>query len=118
RVGGKVRVSVPRFHAIRARIPLAAMETLAGRADVRFIKPAAKAFTNAGPKTSEGDTAHRASDVRSTLKATGLGIKIGVISDSVDFLAASQATGELGPVTILPGQDAPGNTGEGTAMLE
>jgi subtilisin-like proprotein convertase family protein len=118
RVGGKVKVSVPRFHSIRARVPLAAVEALAARADVRFIKPAVKAFTNAGPTTSEGDATHRADSVRSMLKATGRGIRIGVISDSVDFLGASQATGELGPVTVLPGQDAPGNSGEGTAMLE
>jgi hypothetical protein len=43
-------------------------------------------------------------------------VKIGVISDGVDHLADSQAAGELGPVTILPGQAGSGD--EGTAMLE
>ena len=42
--------------------------------------------------------------------------KIGVLSDGVTSLADSQATGDLGPVTILPGQEGFGD--EGTAMLE
>jgi hypothetical protein len=42
---------------------------------------------------------------------------VGVLSDSVDNLAAVQATGDLpDEVTVLA--DDPGTTGEGTAMLE
>src|SRR6185503_3217206 len=37
-------------------------------------------------------------------------------SDGVSSLAASQALGDLGPVTVLPGQGGAGD--EGTAMLE
>src|SRR6185503_10555239 len=37
-------------------------------------------------------------------------------SDGVSSLADSQATGDLGPVTVLPGQGGSGD--EGTAMLE
>jgi hypothetical protein len=47
---------------------------------------------------------------------TGAGVKVGVLSDSVDYLPQVQSTGDLPAVTVL--QDAPGNTGEGTAMLE
>jgi hypothetical protein len=43
-------------------------------------------------------------------------VKIGVLSDGVTNLAASQALGDLGPVTVLPGQTGSGD--EGTAMLE
>ena len=65
---------------------------------------------------SEGDKTHRALDARNSFGFTGTGVKIGVLSDGVDSLAASQATGDLGPVTVLPGQAGSGN--EGTAMLE
>jgi hypothetical protein len=35
---------------------------------------------------------------------TGAGVKAAVLSDSVDHLQASQATSDLGVVTVLPGQ--------------
>lgn len=120
RLGGLVVSRVPQFHAIRARVPLAALESLAARADVRAIRPAAKAETRAGAWTSEGDVAHQAALARSTFGVDGTGIRIGVLSDSVDNLAVPQASGDLGAVTVLPGQSGlgAGNTGEGTAILE
>ncbi len=72
--------------------------------------------TGQGSRTSEGDATHRAFDARGTFHADGTGIKIGVLSDGVTSLAASQALGDLGPVTVLPGQAGSGD--EGTAMLE
>jgi len=69
-----------------------------------------------GSVTSQGDTTHRAYIARGTFNVDGTGIKIGVISDGVESLADSQATGDLGPVTVLPGQGGFGD--EGTAMLE
>jgi hypothetical protein len=100
-------------------VPLAALEGLAGRADVSFVKPAVRAKTHVGTYTSQGDVTMRADAFRSTLKATGRGIKVGVLSDSIYHLVSSQSTGDLGPVTVLPGQDGvtSQSTGEGTAML-
>lgn len=72
--------------------------------------------TGQGSVTSEGDATHRAFDARSTLGISGAGLNIGVLSDGVSNLAASQALGDLGPVTVLPGQTGSGD--EGTAMLE
>ncbi|HSE33230.1 MAG TPA: S8 family serine peptidase [Pyrinomonadaceae bacterium] len=72
--------------------------------------------TGQGSQTSEGDATHRAFAARGTFHADGTGIKIGVLSDGVTSLAASQALGDLGPVTVLPGQAGSGD--EGTAMLE
>ncbi|HWQ36072.1 MAG TPA: S8 family serine peptidase [Blastocatellia bacterium] len=69
-----------------------------------------------GLVNSEGDVAHRADQVRA-LGINGTGIRIGVMSDGVDSLAAEQALGELpGTVTVVPGQAGSGD--EGTAMLE
>ncbi|MGA9768450.1 MAG: S8 family serine peptidase, partial [Blastocatellia bacterium] len=69
-----------------------------------------------GNFASEGDTTHRATTARGTFNVDGTGIKIGVLSNGVVSLAQAQATGDLGPVTVLVGQT--GSADEGTAMLE
>ncbi|MDM8559725.1 S8 family serine peptidase [Candidatus Parabeggiatoa sp. HSG14] len=114
-LGGTVISSVERYGAIRARVPLAQVDSLAQSPAIRFIGPAIGALTNK-MNTSEGDTAHHPSSVRNTCGVDGSGVKIGVLSDSVDFIAEVQASGDLPEVTIL--DDAPGNSGEGTALLE
>jgi hypothetical protein len=77
---------------------------------------AANAGTGVGSQSSEGDVAHRAHVARASFGVNGTGVKIGVLSNGVVNLAASQALGDLGPVTVLPGQTGTGD--EGTAMLE
>jgi hypothetical protein len=175
-LGGEVLSSFPRYSAIRARLPVTRMETLANLPEVKSIRPADEATTNKlsppqpaslpedrgsflprnvrpsraereaqvraqlrealprlaqtrtgnaladGPitnvvNTSQGDVAHRAALARSTFGVDGSGIRIGVLSDGVDTLAARQASGDLPPiVTVLAGQAGSGD--EGTAMLE
>src|SRR5262249_15997174 len=115
--GGTVINSFPRFHAIRALVALDQLEALAGSEDVKFIHRARRAHTNVGSVTSEGDVTHRADQARSKFGVTGRGVKVGVVSDSVDYMMYSQANGDLGDVTVLPGQGGSGY-GEGTAMLE
>lgn len=118
-LGGQVVGSFPQFRAIRAQVPLNQIESLAARAEVAVIKPAVKAMTNAGLVTSEGDITHRAALARQVFGVTGAGVKVGVLSDSVDFLANSQVTGDLPTnVIVLPGQSGVPGSGEGTAMLE
>ncbi len=146
-LGGAVVNSVPRYRAIRARLPLAGLEPLAERADVQWIRAAdqprirtqqpvaaARAADPAAPAaghkvdTSEGDAAHRANAARGTHGVDGTGIGVGVISDGVETLAAQQATGDVpARVTILPGQQGGAfdvacggrsNGSEGTAMME
>jgi hypothetical protein len=72
--------------------------------------------TGVGSRSSEGDVTHRAFSARGAFHINGTGVKIGVLSNGVVNLAASQALGDLGPVTVLPGQTGSGD--EGTAMLE
>ena len=146
-LGGTVVNSVPRYRAIRARLPLAGLEPLAERADVQWIRAAdqprirtqqpvaaARAADPAAPAasrkvdTSEGDAAHRADAARRAHGVDGTGIGVGVISDGVETLAAQQATGDVpAHVTILPGQEGGAfdvacggrsNGSEGTAMME
>jgi subtilisin family serine protease len=120
--GGTIVRSAPRFHSVRASVPLASLESLASLTNVTFIRRAVKARVFTGSVDSEGDVTHGADLARADFFATGAGVKVGVISDSVDFLANAQATGDLpANVIVLPGQsgtDISGSTGEGTAMLE
>ena len=136
-LGGTVISSVPKYEAIRAQIPLRAVEMLAALDAIRTIRPADEARTRAqaaplspAPRTrtvdfpvtrkddtSEGDVAHRANSARTNHSVDGTGIGIGVISDGVRSLADRQATGDLpARVTVLPGQAGRGD--EGTALLE
>jgi hypothetical protein len=76
--------------------------------------------TGLGSRSSEGDLTHLAVVARAAFGTTGAGIKIGVLSDGVRNLAASQASGDLGPVTVIgpPAPCASATCDEGTAMLE
>lgn len=85
-----------------------------------FLNDALASFApdiQTGGKTSEGDKTHRADAARAMFGFNGAGVRIGVLSDGVDNLAASQAFGDLPQnVIVLPGQNGSGD--EGTAMME
>ena len=147
-LGGTVVDSVPRHRAVRARLPLAAIEPLAALTPIQSIRTADEALTRTRPQrfaggphrsdarsqaatrrvdTTAGDVAHRADMARRTHGVDGIGIGIGVLSDGVGTLAERQATGDVAArVTVLPGQEGGPlgpvffrSTGrEGTAMLE
>jgi hypothetical protein len=126
RVGGEVVNSFPQYRAVRAWLPLDTLEEIADLPEVTSIRRAAEPFTQK-VNTSEGDVAHRANLARSSFGVDGTGVTVGVISDSVDNLAAVQSSGDAGPVTVLSGQSGVNTcglmgtdpcAGEGTAMLE
>ena len=52
RLGCVVLSAFPAYNSIRARVPLAKLETLAARSDVTFVRAAEQAITN--PATSGG----------------------------------------------------------------
>ena len=115
-LGGTVISSVPKYQAIRAQLPLRAVERLAALDAIRTIRPADEAVTRKD-NTSEGVVAHRANSARTTHGVDGTGIGIGVLSNGVRSLADRQASGDLpARVTVLPGQAGRGD--EGTALLE
>ena len=142
-LGGTVVNSVPKYRAIRARLPLTALEPLATLEAVQFIRPADQPITDqvlqrsdvaravvatSKVNTSEGDVAHQANSARTTHSVDGTGTGIGVISDGVETLADRQATGDVpAPVLVLPGQEGGSlplacggrsSGAEGTAILE
>src|SRR6185436_11186963 len=123
--------------SFRAHVNVGDGETIAADPDVIFVEPRQDAQvsqaapnvligvtlppTGQGSRSSQGDVTHRAFAARGAYGVDGSGVKIGVLSDGVRNLAASQAAGDLGPVTVI-GPPAPcpaANTcDEGTAMLE
>ncbi|HHO48295.1 MAG TPA: hypothetical protein ENN06_07555, partial [Desulfobacteraceae bacterium] len=116
-LGGVIVNFYGEYDAIRARVPLDAVEAIAEDDDVFRVGPAERYILNK-INTSEGDAAHAANVTRRLYNRNGTGVKVGVLSDSVDFLSSVQSSGDLPFVTVLPGQAGLGRTGEGTAMLE
>jgi subtilisin-like proprotein convertase family protein len=145
KAGAQIRHASRGVGSIRATVPLASLERIAGLAAVRRVDAAVGALTARMPRsvsaeskaakrarleralaaaqitpqavvTSEGDAAHAADDVRTERGVTGAGVKLCGLSDGVDSLAESVAAGELPDVDVLPGQAGEGD--EGTAMLE
>ena len=138
--GGPEVSASPQYDTITARVPVAELTAIANRADVRTIGPReiaqtdrqevppeelrkrlkdlpkSSGMTEVGNATWEGVAAHKA-NVAHSAGRIGTGIKVCVLSDGVNSLAARQATGDLpATVTVLPGQAGSGD--EGTAMLE
>ncbi|MGQ0621211.1 MAG: S8 family serine peptidase [Panacagrimonas sp.] len=127
---------------VRARVRMGDLERLAAMGQVSRVGRAIPAVTNAVPaakgptlkkpskKTSrdsfgpvanalnrsQGVQAHGADAARASFGASGLGVKICVMSDGVDSLATAQSSGDLPEVDVLPGRAGEGD--EGTAMLE
>ena len=78
--GGTIINQFPQYRAIRALIPITAVEVIAAHPDIQFIDKAALCETRR--TISEGDVAHNAPLVRAK-GFTGAGVKVGVLSDSV-----------------------------------
>lgn len=119
RLGGTISYASARNGAIRATIPLRALEELAGNPQVAQIQPAERFTTNVGALTSQGYISHKA---REAVLAgyNGTGVRVGVLSDSASAarVAALIASGDLPADTVvLPGQAGSG-ADEGTAMME
>jgi uncharacterized repeat protein (TIGR01451 family) len=114
-LGGVVRAMSYAYLRISARVHLGDLETLAAIPQVRKLRQAIPRVTRA-VNVSEGDKTHGADESRSFFGVTGIGVKVCVISNGVDSLAALQASGDLPAVDVLPGQAGSGD--EGSAMLE
>ncbi len=109
------------FKIVQGWVAVEKLEVLAGEGAVKRIRPpsygrsrkAAGGQTRTGSVNTQGDAVHRCDQARA-MGYTGAGVKVGVVSDGVDGLAQSQASGNVGSVQVLSG----GVGDEGTAMLE
>jgi subtilisin family serine protease len=111
--GFQVEILNQQLRIAQGWVPVVSLETLAAEPAVLRVRLPDYATPDIGSVTSEGDAIHRCNVARG-MGFSGTGIKVGVISDGVSGLAASQGSGDLGSVTVL----SPGSGDEGTAMLE
>jgi subtilisin family serine protease len=103
---------------VQGTVDAADVTRLAASAGVAAIRPVDVAIHRIGSATSEGDAGSGADAVRA-LGLDGSGVTVGVISDGIDSLAAAQASGDLGDVTVPSDpRCARGSGDEGTALLE
>ena len=103
-------------HIAVAWVPLESLETVASLPEVRNIQTVLPPFVSQGNTVSEGDSILNSSRLRELYGVNGTGIKIGIISDGVDNLGDTQATGDLPSDVHVLSNKRGGN--EGTNMLE
>jgi hypothetical protein len=115
-LGVRVEVALPEFRLVQGWLPVRSVDVVAGLDFVKEVRQADYARTNAvGAAATQGDVLLRADAARATFGVSGAGVKVGVISNGVQFLVDSQNSGDLPPfVQVLKG----GTGNEGTAMLE
>lgn len=109
-----------RLTVASAWVPVDGIDDLARVPGVRAVLPVQAGGTDAGAVQSQGDAAHAGPAAR-LLGPAGAGIKVGVISDSIDQvgagIAGSRASGDL-PASVRVLSDHAGQSDEGRAMAE
>jgi len=120
--------ATPAQHMVEGWLPVDSLLDATAAPGTRAIVLVPAEDTNEGSVLSEGDTPHHGPQARA-LGSTGAGVKVGVISNSINRagggVASSQGTGDLpgpasvpaGSVTVLQDGTA-GSNDEGRAMAE
>ena len=80
-------------YAVTGRVPVAALNDMAGTSGLRYLKPALAA-TRAGVTTTQGDHSMRSDVARAQFGVDGSGIRVGVLSDSFDCAPGPFAPGQ------------------------
>src|SRR5687768_7484294 len=106
--------SLPGFHVIKAMVPHTQIDAAAALPWVAALRPTEHTPPDVGAIESDAVLLHDVDDAHAT-GLTGAGVEVGVMSDGVSNLAASQAAGELPNNVVVTD---PGGGDEGTAMLE
>ena len=123
-VGADVERVADEYDIIQAWVPIRRIGALARTPGVARMRLPDYGVPSEGSVTTEGDALLGAADARSTFGIDGSGVRVGVISDGVEGLAASQASGDLPAVNTTTCDVGPGTPtsldagAEGTAMLE
>src|SRR3972149_7290334 len=113
----KIEIVNSKYNLIQAWIPFDIVEEVASLNFVKKITPPSYGILRTGSVNSKGDMVMRSDKVRNELGFDGTGVRVGVISDGVDSMAVSQATGDLtNNIDVNP--SLPGSGDEGTALLE
>lgn len=122
-LGGELIFRSNAYKAIETYLPIGQLSSLAQNAKIATVNPLGKRQTRlAGTAENQAEYGLNADSLRATFGLTGEGVKIGVISDSVNSvgqgLADSHESGDLpAPSEIDVLQQGSGDD-EGRAMLE
>ncbi len=92
------------------------LEKIAQLEQIFHIRPVLPAFPQSGEVMTAGDAILRADLARQSFQVTGLGQKIGILSDGCTHLASSQASGDLPRTVEIISNRFVGDAG--TALLE
>ncbi len=117
------QIDAPPVRLVSGYLPVDELRAITRVPGVTAVLPTFQGATDAGAALSEGDAAHRGPEARA-LGVDGAGVKVGVISDSVNLVApkvaGSQASGDLppGPEGMQVLADATSGLDEGRAMAE
>ena len=121
KAGGVVELVSHEMNLVQCQLPYDRLDGLAANAIVEHIRLPSYAISRIGSVNSQGDGVHRCDIVRSTKGFTGVGVKVGVISDGIDGIATSQASLDI-PATYQAQSaraDLDLNAGaEGLTMME
>ena len=85
---------------VQASVPIQALEALAAFPFVRAVTPPSYGQVNVGSKLTEGDGLLSFAALRAAQGIDGIGVTVGVISDSIAGLATAIAAGDLPATTF------------------
>ena len=122
-LGGQIIYRSSKYGVVQAFVPIGQLHSLAVDPQVATVNPMYRSKTfQQGNANNQADEAQNADRIRTTYGLDGTGVKIGVISDSVDQvgtgIAGSIATGNLPTKGVQVIDDEPNATDEGRGMLE
>jgi hypothetical protein len=119
--------------SISGDLPIISMAKMSASANLISARPSVRPVRNSGSVQSQGDSAQKSDVARNVSGANGAGVKVGILSDSYNFLkgeASGVASGDLPgdgntngfttPVKVLKdfGSDRRPGSDEGRAMAE
>jgi hypothetical protein len=107
---------------VSGQLPIRAIKSMASLVRLKHARPA-YALTNVGEVTSQGDIAMGSDNARAGFDVNGIGVTVGVLSDSFDCLngAAADVNGGDLPEGIVVLAEDPGcssGTDEGRAIMQ
>ena len=91
-VGVTVEITDAARRRVQARVPTTRLQAVAALPFVTFVRLPSYAVRRIGSVTTEGDAILHASTVRSLLSLDGTGVRVGVLSDGIKGVFASNCT--------------------------
>lgn len=89
------------LNLVQGKVPAGSLEKISNLSIVKFVDLPNAGFTNAGSVQTEGDAVLNADQTRSTFGVDGSGVRVGVVSDGINGLTESIASGDIPGAGIM-----------------